>query len=197
MRERVHTLSDTVYCYPGTDVLRNKLDIRDSKVLHDAERDITARRLLQLYDSPIRGSFDYSHLKSIHRFIFQDIYEWAGKERKVDIAKSNMFCNVLFLSEQAERIFYELRKDGYLRNLSLDQFSEKCTYYFGEINALHPFREGNGRTQREFFRELALEAGHELDFSEISEEEMVEASIDSFMLQYDKLLDIIRKSLIK
>lgn len=88
-------MSDTVYCYPETDVLINKLNIHNSERLRDAERDITSRRLLQLYQRPIKGNFDYAHLKKIHRFIFQDIYAWAGKERIVDIAKSRLFCKAL------------------------------------------------------------------------------------------------------
>ena len=67
-------MSDHVYCYPGTNVLINKLDIHDADILHDAERDATAIRILQLYKHPIQGRFGYAHLKRIHRYIFQDIY---------------------------------------------------------------------------------------------------------------------------
>lgn len=71
-------MNDRVYCYPGTDVLINALGIHDSVILHEAERDITSRRLMQLQEKPIIGNFDYDHLKGIHYFLFHDIYSWAG-----------------------------------------------------------------------------------------------------------------------
>lgn len=88
-------MADHVYCYPNSDILINKLNIHDGLILQAAERDLTSRRLVMLQTNPIKGTFDFLHLKKIHEFIFQDIYSWAGKERTVDIAKSNMFCYVL------------------------------------------------------------------------------------------------------
>lgn len=182
-----------MYCYPGTNVLINKLDIHDADILHDAERDATAIRILQLYKHPIQGRFGYAYLKRIHRYIFQDIYEWAGKERTVDIAKSNMFCNVRFLSEQADEIFGKIQKENFLRGLDRKEFIDRTAFFFGEINALHPFREGNGRTQREYFRELALCSGYRIDFSKVTEEEMISVSIDSFIRDYNKLRGMLER----
>jgi cell filamentation protein len=85
-------MSDTRYCYPNSDVLINKLNIREQDKLYTFERRLTMLRLLELMDNPIRGQFDFRHLKEIHAYIFQDIYDWAGKVRTVDIAKGNMFC---------------------------------------------------------------------------------------------------------
>ena len=90
-------MSDTIYCYPDSDVLINKLDIRELDKLHTFERKLTMLRLLELMDKPISGKFDFKHLQAIHRYIFQDVYDWAGKVRTVDIAKGNMFCNVRLL----------------------------------------------------------------------------------------------------
>lgn len=189
-------MADTTYCYPDTDILINKLDIHNARLLYDAERDLTARRLLQLQDHPIKGKFGYPHLKKIHAFIFQDIYLWAGKERTVDIAKSNMFCNVMYLQEQAREIFENLSHENHLKGLERDAFVERAAFFFGEINALHPFREGNGRTQREFFRELALAAGHQINYSSISKEEMIQASIDSFVRDYTRMRALLDKAVI-
>ena len=97
-----------------------------------------------------------------------------------------MFCKVQFIETQADEIFGKLKNDCYLEGLPKEKFAKKAAYYFSEINALHPFREGNGRTQREFIRQLAYQSGYILHFSAISEQEMVQASIDSFVCNYKK-----------
>lgn len=114
-------------------------------MLEKAERTLSGRRMDQLLKNPIQGTFDFEHLKAIHRYIFQDIYGWAGKERTVNIAKSNMFCNVMFLDQQAAGIFGNLHNDNLLKGLSRNEFIKKVSYYFGEINALHPFRDNHRR----------------------------------------------------
>ncbi len=109
-------------------------------------------RILELLNNPVKGTFDLKHLQAIHAYIFQDVYDWAGELRKVDISKGFMFCNFLFISEQAEEIFGKLKAENYLHGLKEDDFIVRLAYYFSEINALHLFREGNGRSQREFIR---------------------------------------------
>jgi cell filamentation protein len=184
---------DVVYCYPDSDVLINKLGIRNADRLHAAERKLSALRVLELINNPMNGTFDLKHLENIHGYIFQDIYEWAGKIRTVDIAKGNMFCKVQFIRTQADELFAKLKKENYLRNLGRNEMVEKLAYYFAEINALHPFREGNGRAQREFIRELALAAGYAIRFNYASDGEMLEASVDSFMCDYNKMEELFRK----
>lgn len=94
-------MPDCLYCYLHFNVLKNRMGVRDSERLSQLERRLTMLRLLELIDKPIKGKFDLEHLQAIHKYIFQDVYEWAGEIRKVDIAKGNMFCNVKFLSGQA------------------------------------------------------------------------------------------------
>lgn len=180
-------MSDKVYCYPDSEVLVNKLNIRDIDRLHEAERRLTMLRLDDLLNNPIKGNFDLKHLQSIHKYLFQDFYEWAGKIRIVDIAKSNMFCKVQFINAQANEIFCSLKSDNFLSGISREEFVKKSAYYFSEINALHPFREGNGRAQREFIRELALHQGYSVYFADIGESEMLNASITSFICDYEKM----------
>ena len=115
----------------------------------------------------------------------------------MDIAKGNMFCNVRFIVSQAEQIFSGLKKENYLMGLDEELFSQRLAYYFSEINALHPFREGNGRSQREFIRSLALKNGYLLYFDRISEAEMVSASQKSFLCDYGKMEEVIRKCIRK
>ncbi len=161
-------MSDKIYCYPNSDVLINKLNIHDSDKLPEVERKLTMLRLMDLLEKPVTGKFDFEHLRNIHKYIFQDIYSWAGKIRTVDIAKSNMFCKVQFIEMQASELFRKLQNDDYLKRLPKEKFVQKAAYYFSEINALHPFREGNGRTQRELIRQLAYESGYILHFAVIS-----------------------------
>ena len=138
-------------------------------------------------DKPIQGKFHLKHLQSVHRYIFQDVYDWAGKIREVDIAKGNMFCNAKFIESQAEEIFGKLKEENYLQGLDGREISVRLAYFFSEINALHPFREGNGRCQREFVRTLALQAGYVINFANVTGEEMLKASEDSFLCDYKKM----------
>ena len=100
---------DDYYCYPGTSVLKNKLNIMDAQELEEAERKITSLRYAQALQSGIKGNFDFNHLKKIHFFLFSDIYEWAGKNRIVNISKEDMFCNAIYISDQAEELFGRLK----------------------------------------------------------------------------------------
>ena len=101
-------MSDRIYCYPNSDVLINKLNIRDNDLLSEAERKLTMLRISDLIDNPIIGEFGLEHLKQIHKYIFQDIYSWAGEIRKVDISKVSMFCKVQYINDQATYIFANL-----------------------------------------------------------------------------------------
>lgn len=180
-------MADRIYCYPDSEVLKNKMGIRNMEKLRQLERKLTMLRILELVDKPIDGKFDLEHLRSIHRYIFQDIYDWAGEIRKVDIAKGNMFCNVKFIEGQASEIFEKLKAENYLRGLGKKEIVSRMAFYFSEINALHPFREGNGRSQREFIRTLALHGGYVVNFARVGKEEMIRASQDSFLCDYERM----------
>lgn len=188
----------SIYCYPGTDVLINKLNIHDYDKLQKAERLHTASRLMELHDNPIVGKFDLEHLKSIHKYIFQDLYEFAGKIRTVEISKEkSLFAFV----PQIEVFFYQnitepLRLEKYLQDLNRTDFSQRAAHFLGEINAVHPFREGNGRAQREFIRTLALRDGYELDLSRVDAEELLQASKESFFASSEKLGKLIEQSIV-
>ena len=169
-------MADTKYCYPNTNVLKNKLKIRDEDKLNEAERVITMRVEADLRAEPLKGNFDYAHLKNMHKMLFSEIYAWAGQPRTVDIGKGVQFAMVFFLEDNASKIFRDLKRDNYLIGLPYKQAIEKLAYYLGEINVLHPFREGNGRTQRLFITYLAQATGIELDFTKCDGNRMLEAS---------------------
>ena len=147
------------YSDPVTGVLYNKLGLSTGAGLEAAEREITHAALILLHESPISPSYDLPHLREIHKRIFGDIYEWAGQIRTVAIAKGAMFCLPQYIDSSAAVIFRELHDEDCLRGLDRGMFVGRLAYYLGEVNALHPFREGNGRAQRAFFGQLARDTG--------------------------------------
>lgn len=171
--------SGSKYCYPGTFVLINKLDIRDYDDLVKAERQTTGFRLAELQKKPIYGQFGLKHLQKIHNHIFQDIYPFAGKFRDVGISKGGTaFAPPFAINSYGSQVLKQLKEERFLKGTSKEEFAERASYYLSEINMFHPFREGNGRTQREFFRLLGMKNGYRINWSEISREEMLESSIN-------------------
>lgn len=158
------------YTDPVAGVLRNKLGLDTAAALEAAEREITHAAMILLRESPVRATYDLPHLCAIHRRIFGDIYDWAGQVRTVAIAKGSMFCLPQFIEQAMAQISAQLRQDGFLRALGRDAFADRLAYYLGEVNAVHPFREGNGRAQRAFFEQLATGAGYALDWQELDAE---------------------------
>ena len=168
------------YVYPGTRVLINKYDCRDAEELKELEARSTMGNLVYLQLHPISGKFDFKHLKEIHRFIFQDVYDWAGKVRTIDIGKNNLFCRAQFIHEYAAEVFGDFYSSCYDAREDREAFVEKVVSHYADLNALHPFREGNGRSQREFTRELCLKCGYVFDLTSTSYKEMIAASVLSF-----------------
>jgi fido (protein-threonine AMPylation protein) len=169
------------YLYADTSVLRNLADIRDANRLNQFESDHFFARLLELHENPIRGSFDSDHLRHIHHYLFQDVYAWAGEFRTVPIAKGNsFFARPEHIQPELQKLFHQLAGEQFLRGIDSSGFCRRAAHYLGEINALHPFREGNGRAQREFIRELAAEAGYEIAWDLVTQDEMFAASVASF-----------------
>lgn len=190
---------DAKYCYPGTNVLKNKLDIRDLDTLHEAERDFSSVRQAELANMGVTGDFSFKHLCSIHKQLFQDIYSWAGKTRTVDISKGTIFCLVQFIESQFEDLYRKLKRENFLADISDEkEMSTRLAFYLGELNMIHPFREGNGRTQRIYIEQLCMNNGKfEIDFTEVTQEEMISASVRSANGSNDMLEVLIEKCLIK
>ena len=141
-------------------VLRNRLGITDVDTLRRAEAGISAVRIAQLAARPLPGQYDLAHLQAFHRLIFGEVYDWAGELRTVSIGKGALFCLPHELRSRADDVFARLAGTGYLRCRPRDGFVDGLTALLAEINSLHPFREGNGRTQRAFLGQLARAAGH-------------------------------------
>ena len=128
--------------------------------LHEAERDYSAVRQAELVGQGVTGDFSFKHLCSIHKHLFSDVYSWAGKTRTVDISKGTVFCLVQFIESQFDDLYRKLKKENFLADITdKEEMSERLAYYLGEINMIHPFREGNGRTQRIYIEQLCLHNG--------------------------------------
>ena len=189
---------DSKYCYPKSHVLKNKLNITNQDELEAAERAITAVKTSQASVKHIKGNFDFEHLKRIHKFLFEDIYDWAGCIRTVNISKGNQFCRFDYIETQMNDLMKKLKDENYLLDCkTIDEIGKRLAYYLGEINVIHPFREGNGRTQRMFIEHLAYYAGYELDFMKISSQDMLEASAEAYACKYDLMEKIITSALTK
>lgn len=184
------------YVYPGIGVLRNLAGLRDPGTLADHEAQTSTLRLAQLAALRLEGGYDLPHLQEFHRFIFQDVYSWAGKLRSVPLAKpGSMFALPEHIESYTTEVLRGLAGEGHLRGLPRDKFAERLTHYYAEINAVHPFREGNGRAQRAFLRQLALDAGHTLTWEHLDSEALVRASQRSLQGDNLPMRDLIEKVL--
>lgn len=176
------------YYYENSQVYINKMNIRDRDKLSNFEADITAQRLIELMYHPIKGRFGKAHLLNIHRYIFKDIYPFAGELRQEDISKGQtMFCKSEFIVENLEKTFKMLKSEEYLSEMQCKEFSGRLAVYMSELNIIHPFREGNGRTIREFIRCLALKNKYHIDWSLVNKEELLAAMISSVNKNYENL----------
>lgn len=171
------------YLYPGLNVMRNRLGIHQAQRLAQAAYEMTALRAATIELGPlIRG---LPHLCAIHRQLYQDIFDWAGQLREVDIYQGDTrFCH-----------FAYIEKEGYLVGLAHEKFVERLAHYYCEINVLHPFRLGSGLAQRIFFEQLALHAGYALSWQGIAVETWKQANQSGAMGDLSALQAIFQKAI--
>ena len=182
-------------CYPGTSVLINKFDIRDEEKLNEIESVVSSARSAEWLNAPQTATFDYTHYKAIHAFLFSDLYDWAGSVRTVDISKKGTrFTPAADIEKQASLIFKRLRKRKYFKDLPDDAFVEEITDFYCATNILHPFREGNGRTQRVFLTQLIRNSGYDINFADMDTELLMIATIQSAQGVTDLLRQIFNDS---
>ena len=169
------------YVDAETGVLVSRLGILNRASLDEAEANLISIRSQELWLFPLQGRIDFTYLKNVHRHLFQDMYAWAGELRTVDISKGdNGFAHHAFLEHAGRAIFEMLASERYLAQLDATEFCQRVAFYLGELNALHPFRDGNGRAQRKFIQLLARKNGYSFHWSKVGREEMLQASIESF-----------------
>jgi len=166
------------YCYPGTTILKNLPDLRDQAELAEFEAVATAQRA----DEPLpAGRLSLRHYQAINRHLFQDVYPWAGTFRTVRLSKDgSAFCYPEHIAREMRRLFAGLRRERHLKGLPLDRFAEKAAHFLATLNAIHPFREGNGRTQTMFLALLSERVGHPLTLDRLVPDRFLAAMVASF-----------------
>ncbi|MEG0944921.1 MAG: Fic family protein [Angelakisella sp.] len=161
-------------------MLCNKYGIREYAALRRLEQDIVGAKQHYLLDHPIPGRFTATHLCNIHRFLFEDVYPFAGRFRLETIRKGETtFENEKVIPEKLHKLLAELKQDKYLADLSYEDFIQRLAYYFAELNYIHPFREGNGRATREFIRLLVLHSGYTVNWVAVSVDSLMDAMVES------------------
>lgn len=161
------------YFYPGTTVLKNKLGVTDQALLQQIEADITFKKLTELYMNPINGDFDAQHFKDIHRYLFEDIYPFAGEFRNVDMCKDFYFVTNSEIESRLGIVLNEMHND-FLKCRSYQDYVILLAQFYYDLLTVHPFREGNGRTTREFLREFVEKyiKNYKLKWSKMDKEKL-------------------------
>lgn len=172
--------STSVDCYEGTTTLINKLGITDEKELNSTEALITTYKAAILINEPLAHDFDFDDYKGLHKFLFENLYDWAGIPRTINLSKtSTVFTSPERIDELGEKIFARLKQLNYFTKLPSNEFIIEIAELYHSLNMLHPFREGNGRTERVFFVQLIRNAGYDIDYSSLDSDLLMIGSIQA------------------
>ena len=183
-------------CYPGTTVLVNKLGIQKQSALDEIEQVTVTLRSVELEEKEDLTPFTFAYYCKLHEYLFSDIYEWAGTLRTIDLSKKGTdFYPAEDLLELGTALFDRLQVQNDFRNLPKDKYVREIAEFYHDLNMLHPFREGNGRTQRLFFTLLVRRAGYQVDFSQCDKDMLMMSTIYAAQGVLDYLIDFWRTAL--
>lgn len=161
------------YTYKGTDILKNKLGIKDEKLLEEYETRIVAFRIATINSTKLPKGYTPERLKFIHKYLFGEVFEFAGQYREENITKDNFrFSEYEYIEDNIKRIFSSINIDE-MKKMPFNEFVKKISYIMTELNVLHPFREGNGRTIRELVREICFDCGYAIDWYEVNHDDIL------------------------
>jgi cell filamentation protein len=180
------------YCPPGSTVLRNRLNLTDAKTLAQAERDLSEVAAESIDFAP--PPYSLSYLQAIHRRLFSDLYDWAGELRTVDISKDDThFCVTSRIEPEANKLFKVLADANWFQDLDRTNLINASAELFGDLNVVHPFREGNGRAQRILFEHIIVNAGYEISWWPVEPGEWIQANIDAVGCDYAGLVRVFER----
>ena len=175
-------MTDDPYVYPDTRILRNKLGIKDANELDRVERLLARQRASEGVPA---GDFDLTHLQAIHRHLFQDVYDWAGEIRTVEINKGgDQFMFRQYIGNGMDYVHRRIVAAKYFKGARIDVLADQAGRIIGDVNHAHPFREGNGRTQLLYLQQLCAVAGHRLVLPRIDRDAWLEASRRAHLADY-------------
>lgn len=164
------------YTYKGTDVLKNKLNIQDEELLKEYETRLVAFKIATINSAKLPKGYTPERLKFIHKYLFDEIFYFAGEYRQENITKGNFrFSEFEYIEDNIQRIFNNIKIEE-MKKLPFDKFVKHISYIMTELNVLHPFREGNGRTIRELVREICFDCGYAIDWYEINHDDILRAA---------------------
>lgn len=167
-------------------MLRNRLGLQDDAALAAAERELSSIAASHIEFAP--PPYDLTALRALHRQLFEDVYDWAGELRTVDISKSGTrFCHVSRIQPEATRIFDALAGKNWLEGLDRPDLVRACAVAYGDLNMVHPFREGNGRALRVLFEQMVVNAGRAIDWWQVSPEAWLQANVDAVVCDYARM----------
>ena len=174
----MYDIVDDPYCYPGTTVLKNRRNLRSQAALTRFETAATAQR----FNEPLpAGRLSFRHYRAVHRHLFQDVYTWAGRPRTMRISRDgSAFCYPENIRREAAALFDHLRSANYLRGLPAEEFAREAASFLAALNAIHMFRDGNGRAQLAFLALVADGAAHPLHLARLKPQAFLTAMIRSF-----------------
>jgi cell filamentation protein len=176
---------DDPYAYKGTSTLKNKLGLRDPALLESFELEMTALRANEPLPS---GKYDARHYRRVHHHLFQDVYSWAGKYRTVRTSKGgNPFCFPENIAATMNGLFAALARSSVFTTNEASEFVGEIANFLAELNAIHPFREGNGRSQLAFVAMLGEHAGFPFEFARIERRTLLPAMLKSYAGDLDSL----------
>jgi cell filamentation protein len=189
----MYVIEDIRYCYPHSTVLKNRANHREQEALDDFELVMVTQR----FDEPLpKGRFTVRHYLSFHRHLFQDVYDWAGRIRTVRLAKDqSQFCYPEHIQQALKALFLKLPNVRQLREMQINEFAVRIAQFLAELNAIHAFREGNGRTQLAFIAALVNAGGRQLNLNALNADRFLDAMIKSFFGKDTDLVVEIRKML--
>ena len=183
--------------YPESRCLVNYFNIKDRSNLKKVEIFISSVRVADLFVNPLNMGFSFDYLKALHNKLFGDIYPSAGMIRNKDESKRSEVCKSIYIEKMAADIFEKLSASKYLKGLDdIDEFINELAYFMGEMEALHPFLDGNGRTTRYFFTGLARNAGYDIIWSATDPDRYLEGNIAAIDGDYQPLIDVLEEAVI-
>ena len=187
----VYSTVQSIYCYRDANVLKNKLNIQDFDTLKQFEEEIVSAKSYKLIINPISGHFTKTHLLNIHRYLFEDVYPFAVKIRIEQIYKGDtMFYPPNCIDNELNKVFDKIK--SYKNNIFTEEdLFDFTAYIMAELNIIHPFREGNGRTIREFIRQWMLRFGYSLNLGNASRDDILNVSVMS-VDNYEVLVPILK-----